>query len=91
MSQSEVERFVGDLQADAVRRGEIEKAGSLEECVHIAAHHGYRFTLDEIRAFLRAKVQAPDNGLTDEELEKLAGGVTPAGHEVLVALMGRHA
>jgi len=91
MSQSEIDRFVGDLQANDALRAEIESASGVQATAGIAARHGYRFALEEFRVFVKAKVTASGNDLSDEELEKIAGGVTPDQHGILLALLGARA
>ena len=91
MSQSEIDRFVGDLQANDALRAEIESASGVQATAGIAARHGYGFALEEFRVFIKAKVTASGNDLSDEELEQVAGGATPEQHGILLALLGARA
>jgi predicted ribosomally synthesized peptide with nif11-like leader len=70
MSRIEVDRFLTDLQKDAGLRQELADLGQdMEACVRWANAKGYAFTLDEAQA-----VGAFDADLSDDDLEKVAGG-----------------
>ncbi|CAN5866862.1 hypothetical protein BH11PSE3_BH11PSE3_07910 [soil metagenome] len=87
MSKSEVERFVAELQGNAALRAAIKKTTGVPQIVEIATRHGYRCTLDETRAFIKAKVRTSGNDLSDEALDNVAGGVTPEQHRILVGFL----
>ncbi len=82
MSQSEIERFVADLNADAALRAEasrMQPEGSsglpLDAIVSFAMRKGYAVTAEAVIALARA-AQVGDDGkrLTDAELDGVAGG-----------------
>ncbi len=71
MSVSEIERFGKDIEANAVLKEDLIKAGTAEEAiVSFANDKGYDFTADE----LKAEVEKKKADLSDEELEKVAAG-----------------
>jgi bacteriocin-like protein len=74
MSLADVERFsrvspaaAGLLTDDASK--------SLQAAVEIAAACGYGFTVEEARTFVHRQAVNPDKELTDEQLEKVTGGL----------------
>jgi predicted ribosomally synthesized peptide with nif11-like leader len=73
MSQFEVERFAKDVKANSALLAETTKDDRMEAVVRVAARHGYSFTLEEVKAFVKAKAAGKD--LSDAELEAAAGGV----------------
>ena len=74
MSLADVERF---LKASPAAAGLLadDSPASLEAAVEIAAASGYGFTVEEARAFVRSQAVSPDQELTDEQLEKVTGGI----------------
>ena len=76
MSQSELERFARDLKTNAALLADVRtKAGdALSAVVDIGTRHGYRFTLDDARAFVAAKAKAKGVQLTESDLDRVAGG-----------------
>ena len=74
MSLADVERFSRASPAAAGLLAD-ETAASLEAAVEIAAASGYGFTVEEARAFIRSQAVSPEKELTDEQLEKVTGGV----------------
>ncbi len=71
MSISELERFVTDAEDSTDLKEELIKIGTAEESVvSFAKSKGYDFTTDE----LKAAVEKRQGALSDEELEKVAGG-----------------
>ena len=78
MSQTEVQRFAADLKSNADLRQAIDGVTSnpLPSVVGIARHRGYDFTIDEARDFVRARSVAAGRPLSEEDLDKVAGGVT---------------
>jgi predicted ribosomally synthesized peptide with nif11-like leader len=74
MSQSEVERFARDAQADAALRKEVGMADRLEATVGIAARRGYAFTVDELATLVRARGEAAGTELSETSLDAVAGG-----------------
>ena len=73
MNTSEVERFASDLRSMATLSAEV-MGKTLADTVGIANGHGYRFTVDEARTFLKAKAKAAGKELPDSALDKVAGG-----------------
>ena len=74
MSLADVERFLVASPAAAGLLADDAPA-SLEAAVEIAAASGYGFTVKEARAFVRSQAVSPDKELTDEQLEKVTGGI----------------
>ena len=80
MSQSEFDRFVADLKANADLRASAEKmrtgespARLVDIVVSFAAAKGYGFTAEDVME--RAKAKAKDaRRLTDTELDGVVGG-----------------
>ena len=74
MSLADVERF---SKTSPVAAGLLadEAPASLQAAVEIAAASGYSFTVEEARAFVRSQAVSPDKELTDEQLDKVTGGV----------------
>ncbi len=72
MSQTDIERFVADLQANPDLLAEVTKsAGGIASIVEIANGKGYDVTLDEAKAYIQAQAKAE---LSDEQLDAVAGG-----------------
>lgn len=74
MSLADVERFSRVSPAAAGLLAD-EAPASLEAAVEIAAACGYGFTVEEARAFVRRHAVSPEKELSDEQLEKVTGGV----------------
>ena len=77
MSKSEVQRFVEHLKANPALRGNLksgERFGAAE-AVKVAGQHGYRFSLDDAKAFIQERAQASGRELSDHQLDKVTGGV----------------
>ena len=71
MSQAELERFVGDLKADAGLRTEVsDKAAGIGSMVELAQAKGYDISADEANAYIRAQAGSE---LSDEQLDAVAG------------------
>lgn len=74
MSQAEIERFVRDVrQNDQLLRELAEGSIGLGHFVDKAKQRGYSFTLAEAKQYIRQH-HAPR--ATDEQLEKVVGGVS---------------
>jgi bacteriocin-like protein len=78
MSLADVERFAKESPAAAGLLADDAPA-SLEAAVEVAAACGYGFTLEEARAFVHRQAVNPDKELSDEQLEKVTGGVDLKG------------
>lgn len=76
MSLADVARFskTSSVAAGLLTDGRAE---SLTAAVSIAAACGYHFTVEEARAFIRSNPAAPATDLSDEQLEKVTGGLGP--------------
>ena len=71
MSKSEVERFSKDVQADTKLQEELKKAGTDEKAVvSIAKARGYDFSAEDLKAYAESK----KGELSEEDLQKVAGG-----------------
>jgi predicted ribosomally synthesized peptide with nif11-like leader len=75
MSQSEVERFAKDLQANAALQEAANEHKALAATVSFAVNKGYGFTVEEAKAHLRSQAKADGKELSDAELDAVAGGV----------------
>ncbi len=72
MSRSEVERFVANVKTNPVLRAAIKgKVADPASLVAVARAQGYYFTVDDVRAHVRAHKR----DLTDEELDGFVGDV----------------
>ena len=74
MSLADVERFskASPVVASLLAEGRTD---SLKAAVSIAAACGYHFTVEEAQAFLCSRPATADKDLTDEQLEKVTGGL----------------
>ncbi len=71
MSVAEIERFGKDVEANADLMEELKKAGADEAAIVAFANgKGYDFTADHLKETIEKKKAE----LTEEELEKAAGG-----------------
>ncbi len=69
MSMEEIKRFNEDVKSSSEMQEKVKAIGNdLEKVVNYANSHGYAFTLDDIQQL------GQNNGLTDEDLDKVAGG-----------------
>ena len=76
MSKSEVERFANAVRADKGLQEELKKAAvSNEAIVAFAKSNGYDVNLNEIVSFVEAKKAT----LSEEDLDKVAGGKKKGG------------
>jgi predicted ribosomally synthesized peptide with nif11-like leader len=73
MSLSEVQRFAQDLKSNADLLA-ATKGSDLGGVVRLADQRGYKFTLAEARDFMRANAKRTGKTLTDEEMDRVAGG-----------------
>ena len=92
MSKSEVERFADALETDIALQAEMggESAGTLAVVVDLAKRRGYDFTLDDLKAFARARARAVARELSAADLDAMAGGgnMTPALQRYLEKFLG---
>ena len=73
MSLSEVQRFAQALKSSPDLLA-AAKAADLDGVVRLASERGYKFTLDEARDFMRANAKRAGKTLSDEEMDRVAGG-----------------
>ena len=75
MSLADLERF---SKASPVVAGLLAEGGtdSLKAAVSIAAACGFHFTVEEARTFFASHPAAAVRHLTDEQLEKVTGGLS---------------
>lgn len=72
MAMSEVERFSKDLKSKPDLMAKVKPhATGLASVVSVAANHGYKFSLDDAKQFIKAKSPQP---LSDKQLDAIAGG-----------------
>ena len=76
MSLADLERFskASPVVASLLADGRTE---SLAAAVSIAAACGFHFTVEEARTFFSSQPSAAVRQLTDEQLEKVTGGLGP--------------
>jgi len=80
MSQSELERFISDVKNNKELQGELKAAGAdVDAIVKVATGKGYGFSADELKAFVETK----KGELSEEQLEKVAGGLVAGAVEVV--------
>lgn len=73
MSQQEMERFAKDVKTNSALQDELKKAGTDEKAVvSIANAKGYDFSLEELKAYADSK----KGELSDDQLQKVAGGAS---------------
>ena len=71
MSRAELERFVTDVKTDPRLQADLKERGSgVASVVEIARSGGYEITDQDVRDYLRSQ----DRDLTEEELDRVAGG-----------------
>ena len=76
MSLADLERFskASPVVASLLAEGRTD---SLKAAVSIAAACGYHFTVEEAQAFVSGHPATTARHLTDEQLEKVTGGLGP--------------
>lgn len=76
MSMSELERFVADLHSGSNLFSEVsEGLVGLDALVEKARERGYDFTADEAKQYVRDQHPEETAGLSDADLDAVAGGV----------------
>ncbi len=80
MASEAVGRFLEVLATDTALQQEVEAAvaaGSerLDAAMAVARGHGYEFTADELKLAVEAQKAGGAEGLSEAELEGVAGGV----------------
>ena len=73
MSISEVQRFAHDLKASPDLLAAAKKS-DLDGVIRLATERGYKFTLEEAKDFMRANARRAGKTLSDEEMDRVAGG-----------------
>jgi predicted ribosomally synthesized peptide with nif11-like leader len=72
MSKSEIDRFSNDVKKNASLEAEVKAKGTqIPELLTIAKAHGYDFTANDVKDYIRSQNQE----LTDEQIESVVGGV----------------
>ena len=76
MSLADIQRFANasPVVASLLAEGRTD---SLKAVVRIAAACGYHFTVEEAQAFVSGHPATAARHLTDEQLEKVTGGLGP--------------
>ena len=94
MSTTAVQDFLTKVGEDKALQGELTKAleaeNDREAVTALAQSNGYEFTSDELGAEIQARQaeferRQTAGELSDEELEAVAGGATPAAISISVA------
>ncbi|KAF5885953.1 Nif11-like leader peptide family natural product precursor [Rhizobium sp. PEPV16] len=71
MAKAELERFVGDMEKDVTLLEYVKKnATGLASLVASGRAHGYDFTIDEAKSYIKAR---SPGGLTDKQTDRAAG------------------
>ncbi|MBY5760693.1 Nif11-like leader peptide family natural product precursor [Rhizobium leguminosarum] len=71
MSKAEIERFVGDLGKDVNLLEYVKKhATGLASLVASGKAHGYDFTIDEAKSYIKAR---SPGGMTDKQTDPAVG------------------
>jgi predicted ribosomally synthesized peptide with nif11-like leader len=73
MSISEVQRFAHDLKSSPDLLAAAKKS-DLDGVIRLATERGYKFTLEEAKDFMRANARRAGKTLSDEEMDRVAGG-----------------
>lgn len=81
MSVSEIARFTEDVKNDAALLEEVKSiTGGIDEITAFANSKGYSFTAEE----LKQEAEKAKGALTEEQLDKIAGGGAGAVAVVVV-------
>ena len=74
MSQTEINRFVSDVQgSDDLQAALNASGGDVDSIVNLAVGKGYDISVDEARDYLKKQAEGD---LSDEDLDGVAGGKT---------------
>ena len=85
MSKNDIERLSADAKKDAKLAGELKKIGTnVAAVVKFAKANGYSFTEAELKNYAKSKKAK----LSEEQLQKVAGGGDAAVYAVHVAVVG---
>lgn len=76
MSHSEVVRFQEYLKGHPELVPEFGK-GRMSHALAIASEHGFKVTLTDLMAFVKARAAEKGRVLDDAQLDKIAGGWEP--------------
>ena len=76
MSLTEVERFAEDLKTNPTLLAGVKRGArlSVPEAVKIGTRHGYRFSVEDAKAFIKARAMAAGRPLSDAQLDRVAAG-----------------
>ena len=72
MSQETVAQFLNAVKADSSLQAALKESKSVDGVIAQASKAGYDLTEGDLIAY--GKTQASNDGMSDEELEKVAGG-----------------
>ena len=74
MSIQDAERFANDLKTNKDLMAQVKPmATGLASIVAIGKKHGYNFTVDEAKQYIRQRSPRP---MSDAQMERVAGGAT---------------
>ncbi|TAJ24630.1 MAG: hypothetical protein EPO67_22940 [Reyranella sp.] len=73
MSQTEVLRFQEYLKGHPELLAELGN-GRMSHALAVASDHGFKVTLSDLTAFVKARAARSGRALTDAQLENMAGG-----------------
>ena len=78
MSEEQLKAFQEAVQADAALQEKLKAAGDVDAVVAIAKAAGFVISAEELEAAAQAALSAQAGELSDQELESVTGGATPA-------------
>jgi predicted ribosomally synthesized peptide with nif11-like leader len=87
MSLSNVEQFIQQAAQDAALQEQLKASTSMQDfqtkMVDLGKQKGLSFAQDEVASYMQAQAtkttgRSPSEKLTEEELETVGGGTTPA-------------
>ena len=73
MSQSEIQRFAAYLAANPRIASAFEN-NRMSSAVKVAAERGFHFTVDDMKTFMKGRIEADGRALSDRQLDKIAAG-----------------
>ena len=78
MSEEQFKAFQEAVQADAGLQEKLKAAADADAVVAIAKAAGFVTSVEELQAAAQAAVSAQAGEISDEELESVTGGLSPA-------------
>ncbi len=80
MSAESAKALVAKLQSDIDLQNQLKKAKSEEDFLSIAQRQGFEVSIPEFRQAAQESLAAgPKKAMSDEELDKVAGGLSIVG------------